>query len=415
MLRLLTGFLLVCVLAIAATAALVLQASPQVVAVDLNQAAAGLAALRAQDPRRLPAGAPASLVLGPREVELLLDRAGGSRLRWQVDFMPQQARLRASLPLPLALWLNAELVLRETDTLPQLERWRLGRLPLPVSLGNRLLRAAAQRLDPGEALADASRLVRRVRFSPGRLQVDYLWQKERLGGAAQAVLAPPADLTRLEPYVARLAAVGAAAPAGTDLPLEQALPPLFALAAQRSRAPADARRENRAALQALALMAQGRSPAGLVPAAQSWPALPQRELTLAGRHDLAQHFVLAALIALEGGEELADGLSLAKELDDARFGSGFSFTDLAAGRAGARFGHLAAGSPLALQQVLAQGVAAQDLLPEVRDLPEFLPWREFQRRYGDPGSAAYRQQMARIEARIASLPLAARAAAQAQR
>ena len=58
MLRLLTGFLLVCVLAIAATAALVLQASPQVVAVDLNQAAAGLAALRAQDPRRLPAGAP---------------------------------------------------------------------------------------------------------------------------------------------------------------------------------------------------------------------------------------------------------------------------------------------------------------------------------------------------------------------
>ena len=84
-------------------------------------------------------------------------------------------------------------------------------------------------------------------------------------------------------------------------------------------------------------------------------------------------------------------------------------------RAGARFGHLAAGSPLALQQVLAQGVAAQDLLPEVRDLPEFLPWREFQRRYGDPGSAAYRQQMARIEARIASLPLAARAAAQAQR
>lgn len=145
MLRLLTGFLLVCALAIAATAALVLQASPQVVAVDLNQAAAGLAALRAQDPRRLPAGAPASLVLGPREVELLLDRAGGSRLRWQVDFMPQQARLRASLPLPLALWLNAELVLRETDTLPQLERWRLGRLPLPVSLGNRLLRAAAQR------------------------------------------------------------------------------------------------------------------------------------------------------------------------------------------------------------------------------------------------------------------------------
>jgi hypothetical protein len=44
-------------------------------------------------------------------------------------------------------------------------------------------------------------------------------------------------------------------------------------------------------------------------------------------------------------------------------------------------------------------------MPEVADLPEFLPEAEFKRRYGGIGGARYNRMMARIDARVASRPL----------
>jgi hypothetical protein len=44
-------------------------------------------------------------------------------------------------------------------------------------------------------------------------------------------------------------------------------------------------------------------------------------------------------------------------------------------------------------------------MPDVADLPEFMPEAEFKRRYGGIGRPAYQRMMADIEARIASRPL----------
>ena len=87
------------------------------------------------------------------------------------------------------------------------------------------------------------------------------------------------------------------------------------------------------------------------------------------------------------------------------FGSGFSFNDIAADRAGTRFGELAAGSKetaARLQQRLSAGVRERDLMPATDDLPEFMPEAECKRRFGGIGAPAYQQMMANIERRIAA-------------
>ena len=69
------------------------------------------------------------------------------------------------------------------------------------------------------------------------------------------------------------------------------------------------------------IRADGWNPAMLVPDAQDWPQATRRSLRLAGRHDLAQHFIVSAVIAAAGGTPIAAAAGVYKELSDARDGS----------------------------------------------------------------------------------------------
>jgi hypothetical protein len=184
------------------------------------------------------------------------------------------------------------------------------------------------------------------------------------------------------------------------------LPPIFALAAKRSAAGGDATEENRAALLTLTFFANHRPLALVVPAADSWPQPRLLALTLQRREDSPLHFLISALIAAEADTRLADVVGLWKELDDARRGgSGFSFNDLAADRAGTRFGEFAVREAARLQARIAAGVAEADLMPEASDLPESLPEDEFVKRFGGVGGVAYKRMLAEIEARVDALPV----------
>jgi hypothetical protein len=44
-------------------------------------------------------------------------------------------------------------------------------------------------------------------------------------------------------------------------------------------------------------------------------------------------------------------------------------------------------------------------MPDVSDLPEFMPEAEFKKRYGGIGASAYRKMMAEIEARVGASAL----------
>jgi uncharacterized protein YfiM (DUF2279 family) len=182
----------------------------------------------------------------------------------------------------------------------------------------------------------------------------------------------------------------------------------FKLAQERSKNH-DPVAENRAALTVLAERALGGrliSQRGMVKADR------RAGLKLAGRVDASQHFAFSAFLAATGGEGLSDLAGLYKELKDAQQGgSGFSFIDLAADRAGSRLGEACTrsrASALKMQSRLADVADANVFFPVVRDLPEFMQQAEFQRRFGGVGQPAYQRMVEQIEARIAGVPLYAK-------
>jgi uncharacterized protein YfiM (DUF2279 family) len=149
----------------------------------------------------------------------------------------------------------------------------------------------------------------------------------------------------------------------------------------------------------------GKDLAAVVPAARNWPRVRWVNITLAGRHDLAQHFVISAALAAWAGEPVADAIGLYKELEDARHGSGFSFIDLAADRAGTRFGEILIRSPEQLIAAMGGTFHDEQLLPAVSDLPETLHQPEFKRRFDSLESPQFKAMAAEIERRLDTLPL----------
>jgi hypothetical protein len=366
-----------------------------------------LAIARRNDPRLAMPGQPRELHLSERDADLLLYHGAQHWLdaRTRVTLRPGRAEVRASVELPpLRRWLNVEMQWQQTASLPELMRWRVGRLPLPRVLFDPLLARTAARYGLQGQLRQALQALREVRFGAGELQARY----ELDAGSARRMLAalvPPDDQARLRVYQAALRRLADAHAPDADTSLATLLPPLFALARERSAAGGDAVQENRAAILVLTFFVNGRGLDLLLPAARAWPAPRPLRVTLQGRDDFPKHFLISALIAAEADTPLADAVGVWKELSDARGGSGFSFNDIAADRAGTRFGEMAVRAPALLQARLAGAAQESVFMVDATGLPEYLPEAEFRRRYGGVGAPAYDAMRAEIEARIAALPL----------
>jgi hypothetical protein len=158
--------------------------------------------------------------------------------------------------------------------------------------------------------------------------------------------------------------------------------------------------ENRAALLVLGMAANGVGLSQLLPERRAELLARPIRVTLAGRGDSSQHFLISATLSADSGTPLANLIGLYKEIDDSRGGSGFSFNDLAADRAGTRLGERAVGQPERLQRLLSGPLREEDLLPDVSDLPEGMQEPEFRTRFGGPGSPAYDHMLSDIDERL---------------
>lgn len=362
------------------------------------------------DPRRLRAGEVRTVSLSAQDADLavnqLLQRFAQGTGRLVVQ--PGAAHLAISVPIPrspVGKFLNIDATLEETGRLPQVGYLRVGRLPVPDALANRLIAAAMSMTAPDGDMRLILDMLEQVHFGKGRVSVVYRWQERAATRLAAAAVAPE-DQARLRAYRTRLAEWSRRAP-GESVSMTALLGDLFALAAERS-AGSDPVEENRAAILTAALYAVQQDIATLVPEAKSWPQPAPRRITLSGRDDFAKHFLVSAALAANAGKALADAIGLHKEIEDARGGSGFSFNDIAADGAGTRFGELAsAGAEGArqLQQRVARGVAEADVMPVSADLPEFMPEAEFVKRFGGVGGPGYDSMMNEIETRIDALPI----------
>ena len=391
-------------------------------AVSLDDVARARDLLRHNDPRRALPGITRAVVLSQRDLELLLQQAGqrlggaAQTARGRVRLQPGLAVVEASLPLaawPGGGWLNLRAVLRESDGLPTVQALRIGRLPLPGWLAEAALPRLLEALNLRAQGELAQKMVSRVGFRAQALVLAYAWP-DNAEQVLTASLLTPDTQARLRRHADHLASqvqaqAGPAAPR-QGLPVTPLVASMFQLAARHSPDTASAALENRAALVALAFLASGQRlqpwlGSGATPVAR--PRGRRADLLLQGRVDFPQHLLISAALAAEGGGPLADAIGLYKEVADARQGSGFSFRDIAADRAGTRLGLRARHDPLGFQARVAQGLTEADLLPDVSDLPEYMPADEFQRRFGGVGAPAYQAMLREIEARLDRLPLLA--------
>lgn len=363
------------------------------------------------DPRRMRPGVLRTMMLSQEDLEItsnyLASRVGKGAARVTLQDGLAVVRVSIGLPAnPLGRYLNIDAALHDGARLPAFDALRIGHVRVPASLCNLLLRLAMSRLEGSADYGAAADVIKRVSITPGLLQVNFEWS---VAAASQikSVLVPPEEQARWRAYQDRLVALTSSLPRDQPVSLERLLGPLLQLARERA-AQGDAALEHRAMVVVLAFYVNGKGLAALVPSARSWPVPARRVVTLAGRTDFPQHFTISAALTATAGSPLSDAVGLYKEVDDARRGSGFSFNDIAADRAGTRFGALAMAGPDArarLDPVLARGLREADLIPDVRDLPEFMAESEFLRRFGGVGAPPYRRMMADIEQRIAALPL----------
>lgn len=262
------------------------------------------------------------------------------------------------------MYVNCRATVGQANGKPQLTTAHFGWLPVPVSLIE-LAAGAGLRLAGYEREWQlAYDAIRELRFEPERQRVvvAYTWEPALLE-RARAIAIDPDDLARMRSAHELLAGLLDHKSAGSRIPLPELLTPLLDIDGSDQTA------NRRAAIFVLAAFLSERNLATLIPAAASWPRIRPVVPTLLGRVDTAQHFVISAALAAWAGEPIADAIGLYKELADARHGSGFSFADLAADRAGTRFGELLNRGDPRLQALVQGELSEHDLIPSWMPCP----------------------------------------------
>lgn len=363
------------------------------------------------DPRELEDGDVITVRMTPAQASAVT--AEGSRrideASARVRLLDQsvEVTLSARSPQPwITPYVNLTATLTGTPDAPVVEAATVGSLPIGAALGQRLFDegyALAREREPMlAALADA---VDEIEYGADALTVRVRWTeavRERLRDAGRGLIGRELGGDGLVAQTEALRAALEELPEG-EVRLSQLTPAVFSSAMERVEGGAAARRELTAGLVVLGMYAL-EHPLTDVLGDDAPPPLPPRAVLLHGRDDLAKHFLVSAISAALGDRAFADALGLAKELEDAEDanGSGFSFRDLAADRAGVRLIEGATDAQIAARLArLAQPSEDADLAPHVHDLPEGMDAAAFEAAYEDVESEAYLALIDRIDARIA--------------
>ena len=366
------------------------------------------AILRQNDPHELADGEMTTVTIGEKELNLagnyLLQKAGRGGAR--IIVLPGAIDVAATLRLPgipVKPYLNIMLTVEDRRNLPYINNLRIGEVRIPDVIASFIVDEALARVYQTERFKLASEIIQDLHLARGKVHITYQWSTDLLDNVRSAWLSA-ADRDALGACHRRLMELTQEM-SGRRVSITEVLQPMFTLALDRSRT-GDPIAENKALLLILGSWASGRGMRILVPDAAG--TLGRLRVSLDGRYDSAQHFLTSAALAAGGDSELSEAIGLFKEMSDADGGSGFSFTDLAADRAGARFGELVTASRLSaekLQSIISAGVTEADIMPQAKDLPERMTGPEFELRFGGVDGAAYQDMLREIERRISTCRL----------
>lgn len=293
----------------------------------------------------------------------------------------------------------------EGNQLPSITKFKAGKLLIPAKIAGFIINAVIEHSPLNNYFMLATRPIQGVKIEPEKITITYFSNSETLM-TARNVLTGTDNTSELSLYQQKIAEIIAQHDPNWRLSLADLLKPLFTIAYQRST-PDNAIEENRLLIISVNDYVNKKQSKQFLPASKPTQG-KQYVAFLYKRSDLAQHFIGSAALSASVNNQVAKVLGEEKELSDAQGGSGFSFVDLAADKAGTRFGEIATASPESarkLQLAMTQIKDYTDFMPDPRDLPEKMNEADFKSRYGSINSEAYQELSKKIDARIAAIPI----------
>lgn len=316
------------------------------------------------------------------------------------------AQIAVTMPKP-AIWgryLDFTFKLKQhADGKITVKSLKIGEISIPDSAANYLIPAIMHTTPLKKYWHIGENYLKKVQFTSEGIELSYLGAI--VDAAKQLVIQKHREYPNLHVYQQQINDIVSQHDPAWRLSLIDLLQPLFLSAYNRSTDDT-AIQENRAVIIAVGSYIYKYElrrylPLGLVYS-------KEYQVFAYKRIDIPQHFIASALLASIDASLLSEQLGVDKELGDAEKGSGFSFVDLTADRAGTRFGQLAVSNEKnarEVQRILSTAKDYTSIIPDVQGLPEHMDQKAFKLRFADTDSTAYRAMVLEIDRRINALPL----------
>jgi hypothetical protein len=320
--------------------------------------------------------------------------------------------------LPVAAFFNVRGTFIQHENLLQLSQLRIGLINLPNGLIQLLLRRVVADIENSSVtLADIYGLMENVKsleINKNNAKMTLLWDPilmSHLTDQTRQLFVSNEDRRKVAHYYQFLSQIAATIPLDIKaVSLNTYLAPLFQQALLESAITEDYISENRAAFQALGAFVNEEDIAQLIGAELAQGLMPPNkiEVRVHRRQDLAKHLTATASITSSAGADFAAMVSTTKEAYDARYRSGFSFSDLAANTVGVQLASLGTSdqdSASRLQLRLAQVKEESEYMPLFGNNRDGLSENDFNDLYIDRNSDEYLRRVREIESLVNTAPV----------
>lgn len=320
---------------------------------------------------------------------------------------------------PIGKYVNIRVGILPSDTNLRMSYIAVGRLRIPgtiVMFAGPLLLDTILGQDLGTLAFGAIKTVQ-IRGKKVFLKIrplpdlkERLFEAQRRMGTVRDSVSHVGDPLVVREYYAKLIEIDTNFRGIKSISLSRYISPLFQMAKERGGDPAE---ENQAAVLALSMFLGSRRIESFVGPFKTVNMkkyrLKNRKVSLAGRKDLRLHFLVSAGLTIITQSGITHAVGEFKELMDAGWkgGSGFSFADLAADRAGVHFAQMAINidSAKKFQETFSRNVQEHDFFPSINTLPEGITKLEFDNYYGNVEGEQYLNLVGAInKCIVSSLP-----------
>lgn len=395
--------------------------TPQIDPADIQRARQILAPLTSDKPDHMPLK---SLTIPENELNLLMGYGlarfiDEKRVAAKVHLLPDTAVVYATIQIPdifLGKWINLAMAIRPRPGVLNIAQARVGRIRIPSPVTRWAANHVHARLMDMPRYAHAISLLQQIQtvdINNDHVFLQFQWDPlmmTTLTDEAKKQLFSAAHQKRLIDYHNFLIEQASLLKM-KQVSLVSILQPMFRQAVENTALSQDPVAENTAVFQVMAAYVTNQDLSGfLTPDNRNrLSSLPPNVVfTLHGREDLAQHFLTSAAMTVSSSSKLARSMGMAKEMEDAQTGSGYSFVDISANEAGIRIAEFAISGPVnarLLQQRMKHISHENQFMPDIDELPEKMNAETFRNRFHSPHSSAFAQIIQRIESRIDACPI----------